>query len=160
MKFFFVSLVIFISVQAQDLESCTNLSHIYKLGAGDVHFKFLSCDLVERETYLNGQAMGDKNYLKIQNDWIVTNIDDDYEVANNHQRWMWSKDRTKLIHEYVVDSFSKTDSSFDFMSGSDVFSLVETGVQKAALMIRRNESATGEIKQQALETTIILKKIE
>lgn len=69
-------------------DQCSNLSHVYKLGAGVIHFKQLNCNTIERETYLDGEAMDDKSLLQISDIWNVIKVDDDYEVYTNQQRWM------------------------------------------------------------------------
>lgn len=160
MKSLLASMFLLFCSQLYASESCVNLSHTYKLGAGDIHFKQLDCNTVERETYLNGEAMGDKSRLVISEAWNVIKIDDEYETLTNHQRWMWNKDKTKLIHEFVVDSVTKSDSSRDFISGSDIFELTETSIKKTSISLRRKEDPSGKIDLKTDSKTEILEKLK
>lgn len=157
MKFILFCIVFFSSfLQA---EQCTNLSHTYQLGVGVIHFKQLDCNTVERETYVNGKAMGDKTLLQISDTWNIIKIDDEYEVLTNQQRWMWNKDKTKIIHEYVVDSITKNDFSRDFMSGSDIYELNDNSIKKSSIFLRRKENSNGTIELKSDTKTELLDRI-
>ena len=147
-------------VQASEILSCADLSHISKLGAGDVHFKQIGCDKIERETYFQGEAMGDTSTFNISDNWTVININDEYETVVNNQRWMWSLDKTKIIHEFTVDTVSKTDGSRDFMSGSDVFEVSNDVVKKSSAFLRRKETADRNIKTESNSTTTELPRLK
>lgn len=159
MKFLLIIIAIF-SYSNLYADQCVNLSHTYKLGAGVVHFKQLNCNTVERETYLNGEAMGDKSLLQISDAWDIIKVDDEYEVLTNHQRWMWNRNKSKIIHEYVVDTITKSDSSRDFMSGSDIYELTNQNIKKSSVFLRRKENSEGIIEINADNKTEQLEKLE
>lgn len=141
-------------------DQCSNLSHVYKLGAGVIHFKQLNCNTIERETYLNGESMGDKTLLQISDIWNIIKVDDDYEVYTNQQRWMWNKDKSKIIHEYVVDTITKSDSSRDFRSGSDIYELAGQNVKKSSVFLSRKETSEGRIEIKADNKMEQLEKLD
>ncbi|NUM60403.1 MAG: hypothetical protein HUU56_17375 [Bdellovibrionaceae bacterium] len=141
-------------------DQCSNLSHVYKLGAGVIHFKQLNCNTIERETYLNGESMGDKTLLQISDIWNIIKVDDDYEVYTNQQRWMWNKDKSKIIHEYVVDTITKSDSSRDFRSGSDIYELADQNVKKSSVFLSRKENSEGRIEIKADNKMEQLEKLD
>lgn len=145
MKLILTVLFLLLTSRTYGNDICADLSHSYPLGAGIVHFKQIDCNTVERETYLNEQAMGDKSLLTISENWNLIKIDDEYELLTNQQRWMWNKDRTKIIHEFVVDSITKSDLSRDFMSGSEIYELSDKGVKKTSVKLRRKEDPSGKI---------------
>lgn len=159
MKSLLSVMIIFLGSRLYAVEQCSNLSHTYKLGAGVIHFKQLDCNTVERETYLNGEAMGDKSMLTISESWNVIKIDDEYELLTNQQRWMWSKDKTKIIHEYVFDSITKSNSSRDFMSGSDIYEPAEINVKKTSAIIRRKENSLGQVDLKVDSKSELLEKL-
>lgn len=159
MKLLLAIMNILICSQLYAADQCSNLSHTYKLGAGVIHFKQLDCNTVERETYLNGEAMGDKVLLTISDNWNVIKVDDEYELLTNQQRWMWNKDKTKIIHEFVVDSIVKFDSSRDFMSGSDIYELSDSNIKKNSVNLRRKESSLGDIELKADNKSELLEKL-
>jgi hypothetical protein len=159
MKLLFIVMTTLCLSKLYAADKCANLSHTYKLGAGVIHFKQLDCNTVERETYLNGEAMGDKVLLTISDSWNVIKVDDEYELLTNQQRWMWNKDRTKIIHEFVVDSIAKFDSSRDFMSGSDIYELSDSNIKKTSVKLRRKESSVGQIELKADSKSELLEKL-
>lgn len=159
MKILLITLVIF-SYSNLYANQCANLSHKYKLGIGIIHFKQLDCNTVERETYVNGSAMGDNSKLHISDIWNIIKVDDDYEVLTNQQRWMWNKDKSKIIHEYVVDTISKSDSSRDFMAGSDIYELTDKNIKKSSVFLRRTESPEGQIEIKTDSKTELLEKLD
>lgn len=159
MKLFLSVTTILFCSQIYAADQCSNLSHTYKLGVGIIHFRQLDCNTVERETYVNGEAMGDKSLLNISENWDVFKIDDEYEILTNQQRWMWNKDRTKIIHEYVVDSITKSDTSRDFRSGSDIYELFDQNIKKTSVFLRRKETSNGQIDLKADSKSELLDKL-
>lgn len=152
-------MVIQFSCTAFANEPCSNLSHISKLGAGDVHVKQIGCEKFERETFFDGKPMGDINYILISDKWDTTNINDEYETVTNNQRWIWSLDKTKIIHEFSVDSVSKSNGSREFMSGSDVFEVSNGVIKKSSALIQRKESVDGKITVESKNTSLELPRL-
>lgn len=120
----------------------------------------MNCNTIERETYLNGESMGDKTLLQISDIWNIIKVDDDYEVYTNQQRWMWNKDKSKIIHEYVVDTITKSDSSRDFRSGSDIYELAGQNVKKSSVFLSRKETSEGRIEIKADNKMEQLEKLD
>lgn len=159
-KISFVGTILFIAITASETFACVDLSHIFKLGGGDIHVVQSGCEKLKRETYFNNEPMGDINEILISNEWLTTNINDDYETFTSNQRWMWNTNSTKLIHEYVNDTFNKNDSSRTFNSGSDIYEMSGDQVKKSSVSLKRVETNDGQIKIESKQNEEHLARIK
>ena len=154
------TLLVFV-LNANSEESCADLSYVYKLGSGDIHMKQVGCEKFMIQTFLGDEPVGEVTELLLSEKWTVLNVDDEYETSVNQQRWMWNKDRTKIIHEYVVDIQEKQPKIVrKFFSGSEIFEIVDNKTQKKSVSLIRREDEAGLPSVESKNETVLLEKLK
>lgn len=125
---------------------CVDLSFKAPLGLGSVKWQQVGCEKFHL-TFLNpdGHAYSELDTI-FSNDFVTTEVHDDYEKETNRQRWMWSRDGQTLIHEATIDGVNKSTQVKTLNTFSEVISREKSGKIKHAMYgVIRTESPEGQV---------------
>ncbi|MBI1859875.1 MAG: hypothetical protein HYR96_03030 [Deltaproteobacteria bacterium] len=140
------TLFLILTLLTIDSFACVDLSHIERIsGEVDLQVKQTSCDEWVRQQFVAGNPIGDPVPLKLGPDWGLVEVDDDYEKYTMHQKWAWTSDQTKVIHEVTWDSFDKGTEELSFLAQSTYYAIDGRFVTEKGTKVKRTLHPNGEI---------------
>jgi hypothetical protein len=124
---------------------CAVLSYVKSYRPGVVnHVEQQGCDRFVQYQLADDERV-DGGTIEISPRWTETPVDDEHEAYTNRQRWMWSADRQKLLHEYVIDSLDKATGITTFTTASTQLYASGGKIRETGHVSTRKQSAAGEI---------------
>jgi len=127
--------------------ACGELSHILvKPGAYGLVYYVELRDCAKLMTYqiVDGKRV-DLGTNEIRPEWIERSVDDQYETSHTRNRWVWSSDRQKIIHETVDDSLDKSTGVTTFWARCSVLSRQGAKIRESGFEMRRQQAKDGTV---------------